>query len=152
VIDQPYEERLADGMIRCYLVRDHVVGFGHQFVTALLPPPPGQAGPPPAPPRLYHGPTHPEFEELKHLLESRWVAKMGRLLDPPRDSLPLIWDADFLLGPRTPPGRDTYVLCESNVSSVYPMPDEAFAPLADAAVAQIQASHRAGVMEANTTE
>ena len=38
IIDQPFQERLPDGMIRCYMATDHVVGFGHQFVTALLPP------------------------------------------------------------------------------------------------------------------
>ena len=32
-------------------------------------------------------------------------------------SLPIIWDADFLYGPRTASGEDTYVLCEINVSS-----------------------------------
>jgi hypothetical protein len=46
VIDQPFELRLADGMIRCYMGVDQVVGFGHQFIKALLPPPPeGPASP-----------------------------------------------------------------------------------------------------------
>src|SRR5438270_502018 len=48
VIEQPYQERLADGMIRCYLVGDRVAGFGHQYVTALLPPPEGSRESPPA--------------------------------------------------------------------------------------------------------
>jgi hypothetical protein len=47
-----------------------------------------------------------------------------------RDKLPALWDADFLYGPRDERGADTYVLCEINVSSVYPFPDEALAPLA----------------------
>lgn len=44
-------------------------------------------------------------------------------------SLPLIWDADFLLGPKTSVGEDNYVLFEINDSSVYPFPDEALKPL-----------------------
>ena len=40
-------------------------------------------------------------------------------------SLPIIWDADFLYGPRTALGEDTYVLCEINVSSVFAIPDQA---------------------------
>ena len=40
-----------------------------------------------------------------------------------RGSLPVLWDADFLYGPRTASGDDTYVLCEINVSSVIPFPD-----------------------------
>ena len=44
--------------------------------------------------------------------------------------LPIIWDADFLYGPRTAAGDDTYVLCEINVSSVMPIPDQAPAEIA----------------------
>jgi hypothetical protein len=47
-----------------------------------------------------------------------------------RDDLPIIWDADFLYGPRTPSGDDTYVLCEINVSSVFAIPDQAPAAIA----------------------
>jgi hypothetical protein len=49
-------------------------------------------------------------------------------------SLPIIWDADFLYGPRTDWGEDTYVLCEINVSSVYPFPEYAPAEIARLAV------------------
>ena len=44
--------------------------------------------------------------------------------------LPIIWDADFLYGPRTPSGDDSYVLCEINISSVFAIPDEAPAAIA----------------------
>jgi len=37
----------------------------------------------------------------------------------------MIWDADFMLGPQDRDGADTYVLGEINVSSVFPIPDEA---------------------------
>jgi len=46
------------------------------------------------------------------------------------ESLPVMWDADFLYGRRTAAGQDTYVLCEINVSSMYPFPDDALGPLA----------------------
>ena len=39
-----------------------------------------------------------------------------------RDELPVLWDADFMYGPRTAAGEDTYVLCEINCSSVIPFP------------------------------
>jgi hypothetical protein len=39
--------------------------------------------------------------------------------------VPIIWDADFLYGPRELSGEDTYVLCEINVSSVFPFPEQA---------------------------
>ena len=48
-------------------------------------------------------------------------------------SLPLLWDCDFMLGPKSPSGADTYVLCEINASSVWPFPESALVPLARAA-------------------
>ena len=138
VIDQPYQARLGEGMIRCYQAQDRVVGFGHQLVTALLPPPPGTTESPAPPPRLYYGPDKSEFQDLKARLESGWIAEMQRLCNVDTESLPVIWDADFLLGPKTAAGEDTYVLCEINVSSVFPIPDEAWAPLAEATVARVR--------------
>ena len=41
------------------------------------------------------------------------------------DELPVIWDADFLLGPKNAAGQDRYVLCEIKASSVFPIPEEA---------------------------
>jgi hypothetical protein len=38
------------------------------------------------------------------------------------EELPVIWDADFLFGPKTAAGHDTWVLCEINVSAVWPFP------------------------------
>jgi hypothetical protein len=32
MIDQPYQARLIDGMVRCYVVGDTVAGFGEQLV------------------------------------------------------------------------------------------------------------------------
>ena len=59
MIDQAYQPRLTDGMVRCYLVGDRVAGFGEQQVNALYPAAPGtdpRTAPPPGP-RLYYPPT-----------------------------------------------------------------------------------------------
>jgi len=50
---------------------------------------------------------------------------MTEMLALSLDELPVIWDADFLLGPKDAAGQDSYVLCEINASSVFPIPDEA---------------------------
>jgi len=121
-------------MIRAYLSGDRVVGFGHQYVTALLPLPPGVEETPLPPPRSYFGPDKPEFQDLRQKLESGWVAELGQRCGVATDQLPAIWDTDFLLGPKTAAGEDTYVLCEINVSGVFPIPDEAVPPLAAAAL------------------
>jgi hypothetical protein len=130
MIDQAYQPRLPEGMIRCYLVQDRVGGFGHQAINALCPAPagaPAEAAPKPSP-RLYHPATLPQFQLLKQKLEREWVREMQGLLQVAADDLPVLWDADFLLGPKNEAGEDSYVLCEINASSVSPFPDSA-APL-----------------------
>jgi hypothetical protein len=68
-------------------------------------------------------------------MEVEWVPQMQARLEIADDRLPALWDADFLYGPKTPDGRDTYVLCEINISAVSPYPDSAAAPVADALIA-----------------
>ena len=141
LIDQAYQPRLTDGMVRCYLVGGRVAGFGEQRVNALYPAAPGadpNTAPPPGP-RLYYPPTRPDFQALKRKMESEWVGELCRTVALEPAALPIIWDADFLYGPKDAAGADTYVLCEINVSSVYPFPDEALAPLAAATRARLEA-------------
>src|SRR5262249_50447667 len=144
VIDQAYQPRLVDGIVRCSQVRDRVAGFGEQLVTALYPAAPG--APPadvPAPgPRLYYPPTRPDFQKLKDRLESEWLPEMCRVLSIDPAELPVIWDADFMYGPKSTTDEDTYVLCEINISSVYPFPDEALQPLADETLRRLRARSR----------
>ena len=119
VIDQPFQPRIPEGMIRCYMSGDKVVGFGHQLIKALIAPPtePG--------PRIMHPASSSQFQRLRELMECDWTPRLAERLDIDRQSLPIIWDADFLYGPPTAAGEDTYVLCEINVSSVFPIPDQA---------------------------
>jgi hypothetical protein len=142
MIDQEYQQRLPEGMVRCYLTHDKVVGFGHQAVNALYPAPDG-APPSEAPqpgPRLYHPPSLAPFQALKSKLEQGWVPAVQRLFDIGTENLPILWDCDFLLGPKTAGGEDTYVLCEINVSSVAPYPESAVPFVVDAAIARARAA------------
>ena len=137
MIDQAYQDRITEGMIRCYLVGDRVAGFGEQLVNALLPADKrsGQWAQPG--PRLYYPPTRIDFQPLRSRLEHEWLPGLCRVLRLERSALPVIWDADFLYGPKARDGTDTYVLCEINVSSVYPFPDDALAPLASEVVRRL---------------
>jgi hypothetical protein len=144
IVDQPFQVRLPDGMIRCYMGADKVVGFGHQFIKALIPPPPegpdseaAESGP-----RMMHSASAPEFQALRAKMEAEWTPQMMHLLDIDSGSLPIIWDADFLYGPRDASGQDTYVLCEINVSSVFPFPDHAPSEIARLSLARLHANKR----------
>jgi uncharacterized protein DUF6815 len=132
IVDQPFQPRLPDGMIRCYMGVDKVVGFGHQLIKALIPPPSeGPDSPAAQPgPRIMHGADAQPFQLLRAKMETEWTPQMMEILDIDAASLPIIWDADFLYGPRVAAGEDSYVLCEINVSSVFAIPDQAPAAIA----------------------
>jgi hypothetical protein len=132
IIDQPFQPRLPEGMIRCYMSGDRVAGFGHQLIKALIPPPPEGPGSPTAQPgpRIMHGADAAVFRRLRMQMETEWVPEMIAVLRIDTEALPIIWDADFLYGPRTATGEDSYVLCEINVSSCFAIPDEAPAAIA----------------------
>ena len=120
---------------------DKVVGFGHQFIKALIPPPPEEPDSPAAQPgpRIMHGPDTVPFRALRAKMETEWTPQMMEVLGIDRQSLPIIWDADFLYGPRTASGEDTYVLCEINVSSCFAIPEQAPAAISDLTLERLQA-------------
>jgi glutathione synthase/RimK-type ligase-like ATP-grasp enzyme len=144
IIDQPFQPRLPDGMIRCYMGVDKVAGFGHQYIKALIPSPPeGPDSPEAQPgPRIMHGPDAPQFQALRRKMEEEWTPQMMQVLGLDAGSLPIIWDADFLYGPRDAAGEDTYVLCEINVSSCFAIPDEAPAAIARLTLDRLRRTRR----------
>lgn len=128
MLDQAWQPRLAEGMVRAYLVEDRVAGFGHQAINALHPdaPMPG--------PRLYHDAELAGFQTLRRQLESSWVRLLCERVGLARERLPLLWDCDFMLGEPAADGVERFVLCEINVSSVSPFPPSCIAPLVQAVV------------------
>ena len=128
MIDQAWQPGMVEGMTRAYLVQGRVAGFGHQAVVALHPP--GEGGDPPPPnQRLYSDANDPRFQELRRRLEGEWLCPLCRRVGLCAGDLPMLWDADFLLGEKVSGGKEKYVLCEINVSSVSPFPDVAIEPL-----------------------
>ncbi|MDA9432096.1 Cj0069 family protein [Bradyrhizobium sp. CCBAU 51627] len=135
VIDQAFQPRLNEGVVRCYMAGDRCAGFGHHKVKALIESPAArsQAGP-----RLYTSNADPRFQRLRRLMEDEWTPQLISLLDIARGDLPAIWDADFMLGPVQADGSDSYVLGEINVSSVHPYPQEAPAEIARRVAERLQ--------------
>lgn len=132
MIDQAWQPRLAEGMVRAYLVQDRVAGFGHQAVNALHP---EQVQPGP---RLYHGPDLPSFQGLRQRLESSWIGLLRETVGLPEERLPLLWDCDFMFGEPTAEDSERFVLCEINVSSVSPFPPSCVEPLVVALLRSLQ--------------
>ena len=136
LIDQEYQGRLAEGMVRCYFSHDEVVGFSHQWPKGLLelgsniPAREVRAS-------TREGPDVAAYQSLRRSAESEWVPKMARLLDLRSHQLPVLWDADFLYGPKDEAGQDRFVLCEINVSAVWPFPPMAAPTIAANTLARV---------------
>src|ERR1700753_2160363 len=73
VIDQPFQLRLTDGVVRCYMAGDRCAGFGHQKVKALVEAPSARAE---AGPRVYTSNGDLRFQRLRRLMEDEWTPQM----------------------------------------------------------------------------
>jgi hypothetical protein len=139
MIEQPYQARFGEGLIRVYMTHDQVVGFTHQYPRGLMPP--DEASRPSAS-KVFELPSAAAYRDLRDRMESEWVPEMQEILSLDTHSLPVIWDADFLYGPKTTSGDDTYVLCEINASSTFAFPEHAMLTVAKAAIERTQARQK----------
>ncbi|NOG73365.1 Cj0069 family protein [Roseicella sp. DB1501] len=142
LIDQAFQPRVGEGMIRCYLSQDQVVGWSEQWprreTAAAGRPALGMASA-----KTMHEPSAARFQRLRRMMAEAWLPSMLGILDLAPTALPAIWDADFLLGPPDAAGQDTYVLCEINVSSVLPFPDTAAGSIARTVSSCLKAARQA---------
>ena len=141
MIDQAWQARMVEGMTRVYLVQRRVAGFGHQAVVALHPPADGGEAPP-STQRLYSDANDHRFQDLRRSLEGEWLDLLCSRVGIHPEAMPLLWDADFLLGDRKDESEEHHVLCEINVSSVSPFPESAIASLVDASCVALAAACR----------
>ena len=139
IIDQPFQPRLPEGMIRCYMGGDKVVGFGHQLIKALISPPPEGPDLPDAQPgpRIMHPADAPQFRALR--------TKMEFEMDAAADAGPghrCRVDASalgcrFPLWTAHPIWRRHLCALRINVNSVFPFPEQAPAEVARLAFARL---------------
>ena len=100
LVDQPYQPRIAEGLVRCYVVRSTVVGFALQGGSGIHASPAGHDPRRPAvlgvpSPKTMVPPDQPEWRALRHRLEDEWIPAMQVTLDIAADRLPLLWDIDL---------------------------------------------------------
>ncbi len=130
LIDQEWCEQIINGMVRCYLTLDKVVGFGYQEINALYPNTRSdnftkfQTSK-----RYYFTETCGLFKDLKVTMENEWVPQLIEMFHLSIADMPIIWDADFFINDGLKFKRRKYILCEINVSSVSPFPDSAIMPI-----------------------
>jgi hypothetical protein len=141
LIDQAFQPRVDDGLVRCYMCQGSVIGFSEQFPRSrtfgnLSLPSFGMARD-----KTMHRENAPRFQELRRLMEEEWTPGLQSFLRIETRDLPVLWDADFLYGPKTPEGDDSFVLCEINASCVTPYPVTAADRIARAAKERTAAFH-----------
>ena len=119
LIDQPWNENIINGMVRCYLTGTKVSGFGYQEVNALYPgKKPGK--------RYYFSEDCGLFQDLREIMENKWVPQLQQITGIKNEMMPVIWDADFFINSiNTENTSEKYTLCEINVSCVSPFPESA---------------------------
>ncbi|GGF49888.1 Cj0069 family protein [Echinicola rosea] len=124
LINQQWVQGITNGMVRCYLTGVKVSGFGYQESNALCP----QSNDPESPVRptsgrFYFSEQCGLFQDLRQIMESKWVPQLQEIHSISDQMMPLLWDVDLFINDVN--GQDTeakYTLCEINVSCVSPFP------------------------------
>jgi hypothetical protein len=127
LIDQAWNKNITNGMVRCYLSGTKVAGFGFQEINMLyqLNNDPSQNYFTPSK-RYYFTENCVLFNDLKELMETKWVPELQKILSISTYEMPVIWDADFLINDiNSRNAHSKYSLCEINVSCVSPFPPSA---------------------------
>ena len=116
IVNQRWVDGISNGMVRCYLTGAKVSGFGYQESVALCPNRPIS-------PRYYFSEDCGLFQDLKQIMESKWIPQLQEIHAIPDAQMPLLWDIDlFINDVNTSRTEDKYTLCEINVSCVSPFP------------------------------
>ncbi len=145
IIDQAFQPRVGEGLVRCYMCRGAVIGFSEQRPFSQVHGDPSQPPFGMATEKDFSPADAARFQRLRRSMEDDWTPGLQKLLDIETRDLPVLWDADFLYGPKTREGHDTYVLCEINISCVIPFPVEAAGVIARATLDRARAARSTGV-------
>ena len=122
LIDQEWNQNIINGMVRCYLSGSKVSGFGYQEINALYPIINGVYKKPSQ--RFYYSENCALFNDLKNIMENKWVPQIQEITGVKAEMLPVIWDADFFINKiNTDKPGEKYSLCEINASCVSPFPE-----------------------------
>lgn len=124
LIDQPWSHGIVNGMVRCYLTGNKISGFGYQESIALCPytnEPDSKIRP--TSKRFYFSEYCGLFQDLRNIMESKWIPQLQKIHSISDEMMPLLWDIDLFINDVTSGCPEKkYTLCEINVSCVSPFP------------------------------
>ena len=124
LVNQQWANGTVNGMVRCFLTGNKVSGFGYQEAVALCPYHDDPESPVrPTSRRFYFTEDCGLFQDLRSIMEAKWVPQLQEIHSISTDVLPLLWDIDlFINDVNTKQTEKKYTLCEINVSCVSPFP------------------------------
>ena len=125
LVNQQWIQGITNGMVRCYLTGTKVSGFGYQESVALCPRSdnPKETKIRPTSPRFYFSEDCGLFQDLRQIMEVKWVPQLQEIHSISDDLMPLLWDIDLFINEvNTTHTERKYSLCEINVSCVSPFP------------------------------
>jgi len=115
-VNQQWAHGIQNGMVRCYITGKKVSGFGYQESVALCP---GR----PVSRRFYFSEECGLFQDLRKIMDEKWIPQLQNIHSIPDKLMPLLWDIDlFINDANEKRTEDKYTLCEMNVSCVSPFP------------------------------
>ena len=115
LVNQAWAEGLGNGVVRAYITGKSVSGFGYQESNALNIQPVSS--------RFYFSEDCGLFQDLRKILEEKWIRELQKIHSLPDDKMPILWDLDFFINDvNTSDTAKKYSLCEINVSCVSPFP------------------------------
>jgi hypothetical protein len=138
LIDQAWNPNIINGLVRCYLTGTKVNGFGYQEINALYPT--THKIPKKPSKRFYFTEDCGLFQDLRVIMETKWVPQLQELTAIKTDMMPVIWDADFFINTiNTKNVHEKYTLCEINASCVSPFPESAIPFIVEEVIHRIAA-------------
>ena len=123
LVNQQWVQSIINGMVRVYLTGTKVSGFGYQETVALCPAADDPAKIRPISRRFYFSEDCGLFQDLRQIMEERWVPQLQEIHSISNEMMPLLWDIDLFINDVNTRHIDRkYTLCEINVSCVSPFP------------------------------
>jgi len=124
IINQKWANGITNGMVRCYLTGNRVSGFGYQESVALCPYTNDlESETRPVSGRFYFTEYCGLFQDLRVIMESKWIPQLQEIHSISNEMMPLLWDIDlFINDVNEKEITKKYSLCEINVSCVSPFP------------------------------
>ena len=123
LVDQEWSQGIINGMVRCYITGNKVSGFGYQESIALCPETTDPDKIRPVSRRFYFSKDCGLFQDLRNIMESKWIPQLQEIHSISNEAMPLLWDIDLFINEvNSQCPEKKYTLCEINVSCVSPFP------------------------------